>query len=91
MGPPQIEVPRLGVLLSITLLWLDSWMNEEELKVLRKSIHDMNNGVGVILATAELLQMEALTGRGPERTRLIEANALKLRDLLRDLGDHYLG
>jgi hypothetical protein len=66
-------------------------MNEEELKILRKSIHDMNNGVGVILATAELLQFEELTGRAPERTKVIEANALKLRDLLRDLGDHYFG
>jgi hypothetical protein len=64
-------------------------MNEEELKILRKSIHDINNRVGVILATAELLQLEQLTGRAPERARLIEAKALELRDLLRELGDHY--
>ena len=66
-------------------------MNEEELKALRKLIHDLNNRVGVILATAELLQFEQLTGRAPERTRLIEAKALELRDLLRELADRYAG
>ena len=64
-------------------------MNEEELKILRKSIHDLNNHVGVILATAELLQLEQLAARALERSKLIEGKALEVRDLLRNLSDHY--
>jgi hypothetical protein len=64
-------------------------MNEEELKILRKSIHDLNNRVGVILATAELLQLEQLAGRALERSKLIEGKALEVRDILRSLSEQY--
>jgi hypothetical protein len=65
-------------------------MTEEELKVLRKSIHDLNNRVGVILATAELLQMEQLAGKALERSKLIEGKALEVREILRGLSEEYL-
>jgi hypothetical protein len=64
-------------------------MNEEELTILRKSIHDLNNRVGVILATAELLQLDQQAGRALERTKLIEGKALEVREILRNLSDHY--
>ena len=66
-------------------------MTEEDLKVLRKSIHDLNNRVGVILAMAEMLQMDSLEGRAAERTKLIEVKALEVRELLQNLGDRYFG
>jgi hypothetical protein len=64
-------------------------MSEEELKVLRKSIHDLNNRVGVILATAELMQIDHSGERTIERSKLIEGKALEAREILRDLSDHY--
>ena len=64
-------------------------MTEDELKLLRKSIHDLNNRIGVILATAELLQLEQLEGRTLERSKLIEGKALEVRDILRNLSEQY--
>ena len=64
-------------------------MNEEEFKEVRKLIHDLNNRVGVILATAELLQLERLENRAMERSKLIEVKALEVRELLRNLGERY--
>jgi hypothetical protein len=62
---------------------------QEELKPLRKSLHELNNRVGVILATAELLQLEQLGERARERSRVIEQKALEVRDILRSISDHY--
>jgi hypothetical protein len=62
---------------------------QEELKPLRKSLHDLNNRVGVILATAELLQLEQLGERARERSRVIEQKALEVREILRSISDHY--
>ena len=62
---------------------------DERLKPLRKSLHDLNNGVGVILATAELLQLEQLSPKAMERSRVIEQKALEVREILRGIGEQY--
>jgi len=60
-------------------------MDEEKVK---KYLHDLNNRVGMILANAELMQLEQLSPKARERTKLIEEKSLELRQLIRDLGDH---
>ncbi len=60
-------------------------MDEEKVK---KYLHDLNNRVGMILANAELMQMEQLSAKARERTKLIEEKSLELRQLIRDIGDH---
>ena len=64
--------------------------DEIDLKPLRQWIHDLNNRVGVILTTSELLQLEQLSPKATDRTRTIESKALEVRDLLRNMADHYL-
>lgn len=61
----------------------------DEAKV-KKWIHDLNNRVGMVLANAELMQLEKLTPKALERTRLIEEKSLEIRQLIRDMGDHLL-
>jgi hypothetical protein len=51
----------------------------------RKCLHDLNNRVGMVLAHAELLQLDSLSAKALERTKVIEQQALEIRDLLRDL------
>lgn len=63
--------------------------DETDLQPLRDWIHKLNNYVGVILATSELLQMEQLSPKGADRTRTIETKALEMRDVLRNVADHY--
>jgi hypothetical protein len=66
-------------------------MNEEELVLLRKFIHDLNNRVGTILATAEILQMDSsLSPKASERSTLIETKALEIREIIRHLTEHYV-
>ncbi len=55
---------------------------------MRKCLHDLNNRVGMILANAELMQLEQLTPKALERTKLIEEKSLELREIIRDIGDH---
>jgi hypothetical protein len=57
----------------------------------RKWVHDLNNRVGIVLANAELLQMEKLSPKALERSKVIELKALEIRQLIRDLTDHLLG
>ena len=61
----------------------------DEAKV-TKWIHELNNRVGMILANAELMQLEQLTPKAAERSRLIEAKSLELREIIRELGEHFL-
>jgi len=66
-------------------------MNDSiDMQPLRKWIHDLNNRVGVILATSELLQLEQLSPKAMTRTRTIEQNSLEVRDILRNVADLYL-
>lgn len=58
---------------------------------LRKWLHDLNNRVGMVLANAELMQLEKLSPKALERTKLIEEKTLEIRQLIRDIGDHILG
>ncbi len=62
----------------------------EEEKV-RKTLHDLNNRVGMVLANAELMQFEKLSPKALERTKLIEEKTLEIRELIRDLADQLLG
>ena len=57
----------------------------------KKWIHDLNNRVGTVLANAELMQLEKLTPKALERTRLIEEKTLEVRQMIRDLAEHLLG
>lgn len=63
-------------------------MDEDKL---RKWLHDLNNRVGMVLANAELMQLEKLSPKALERTKLIEEKTLEIRQLVRDIGDHLLG
>jgi hypothetical protein len=62
----------------------------DEAKI-RKWIHELNNCVATVLANAELMQLEKLTPKALERTRLIEEKALEIRQLVRNVTDHLLG
>ena len=57
---------------------------------LRKWLHQVNNHVAVILATAELLQLDQLPPGVAERCRTIESKAIDVRDILRSISDRYL-
>ena len=59
----------------------------DEAKV-RKWLHDLNNRVGMILANAELMQLEQVSPKALERTKLIEDKCLEIRQIIRDLGEH---
>jgi len=65
-------------------------VTEEEIVQVRKLLHTVNNKVGAILATAEMMQMDQLTPKATDRARVIESNALELRDLVRQIGERYL-
>jgi hypothetical protein len=58
---------------------------------MRKWLHDVNNRVGMILANAELLQIEQLPPKSLDRAKTIEAKSLELRDIIRDIGEHISG
>ena len=53
----------------------------------RKLLHDLNNRVGMVLANAELMQLEKLSPKALERTKLIEEKTLEIRQLIRELGE----
>src|SRR5262245_19156867 len=56
----------------------------------RKWVHDLNNRVGMVLANAELMQLEKLPPKAFERTKLIEEKTLEIRQLIREMTDHLL-
>jgi hypothetical protein len=58
---------------------------------IRKWLHDLNNRVGMILANAELMQLDHLSPRSLERSRLIEEKSLELRQIVRDIAEHLFG
>jgi len=60
-------------------------MNEDRV---RKWLHDLNNRVGMVLANAELMQLEKLSPKALERTKLIEQKTLEIRQMIREIGDH---
>jgi hypothetical protein len=57
---------------------------------LKKSLHDLNNRVAVILNSAELLQLEQLSPQAAERRQSIEDKALEVREILREISNRYL-
>lgn len=62
-----------------------------DVEKVRKTFHDLNNRVGMVLANAELIQLEKLTPKAMERSKLIEEKTLEIRQLIRDLADEVLG
>jgi hypothetical protein len=54
----------------------------------RRWLHDLNNRVGMILANAELMQLEQISPKARERTKMIEEKSLELRQIIREIGDH---
>jgi len=65
-------------------------MDEQERLLIRKWIHDLNNRVGTILATAELMQLDPqISPKTKDRSHLIENKALEARDILRQLGEKF--
>jgi hypothetical protein len=54
----------------------------------RNWLHDLNNRVGMVLANAELMQLEKLSPKALERTKLIEQKTLEIRQYIRDIADH---
>lgn len=67
----------------------DDQMQAPQLAALRKWIHDLNNHVGVILLTAELLQLDQLPPKASERGKAIEDSALEARGILQAMSAHY--
>jgi hypothetical protein len=57
---------------------------------LRKWLHDLNNRIAMILANAELLQLEQLPPKAMERSRMIEQKSLEAREIVREIGEHYI-
>ena len=57
----------------------------------RKWLHDLNNRIGAVLAQAELLQLENLSAKARERSKLIEEKTIEIRQMIRDVGDHLFG
>jgi len=64
--------------------------DESNLQELRQWVHDLNNRVGVILALSELLQLEQLSPKAAERTRIIEEKTLEVRELLKKISLRYI-
>jgi len=64
--------------------------DESDLQELRQWVHDLNNRVGVILALSELLQLEQLSPKAAERTRIIEEKTLEVRELLKKISLRYI-
>ena len=54
----------------------------------RDWIHDLNNRVAMVLASAELMQLEKLSPKALERTKLIKEKTLEIRQLLRAMSGH---
>jgi hypothetical protein len=44
----------------------------------------------MVLANAELMQLEKLSPKALERSKLIEEKCLEMRQLVRDIGEHLL-
>ncbi len=58
----------------------------------RKWVHDLNNRVSVVLANAELMQLDPLlSAKSRERTKTIEEKTLEIRQMIRELTVHLLG
>jgi len=57
----------------------------------RKWLHDLNNRIVTVLAQAELLQLENLSAKARERSKLIEEKTIEIRQMIRDVGDHLFG
>jgi hypothetical protein len=62
-------------------------MDEEKVK---KWLHDLNNRISMVMANAELMQLEKLSPKALERSKLIEEKSLEMRQLVRDIGEHLL-
>ena len=60
-----------------------------DLEYLRTAIHDLNNVVGVMLATSELLQLDLTDEKAKRRSNMIEQKALDAREILVGMSRRY--
>ena len=67
----------------------DNAPSTEELEYLKQAIHDLNNKIGVILTSSELLQLDAAEGKAKSRYELIEQKALDAREILSQMARRY--
>ena len=61
----------------------------QDLAALKKWLHDLNNRMGAILATAELMQMDPLSPQAEKRRQTIEDKALEASEIVREISNHY--
>jgi hypothetical protein len=66
-----------------------AFASSQDLNALKKFLHDANNRLGVILAAAELLQLEPLPPTVAARRQTIEDQTLEVREILRAISDRY--
>jgi hypothetical protein len=71
----------LGIVLNCRLM--------DEAKV-KRWVHELNNRLGMVLASAELMQLESLSPKALERAKVIEQKTLEVRQIVRDLAEHLL-
>ncbi len=67
----------------------DNAPSTDELEYLKTAIHDLNNRVGVILTSSELLLMDAPEGKTRDRYGVIEQKALEAREILRGMSKRF--
>lgn len=63
--------------------------SSQDLDALKKWLHEISNHVGVILTTAELLQLEKLSSQAGTRRQTIEDKALEVREILLAISARY--
>ena len=76
--PPPLTC---GLVLLFFAMTEDQKPSAAELEYLRTTIHELNNCVGVILTTSELLGLDAAEGKVKSRCELIEKKALEASSL----------
>lgn len=64
-------------------------VSSQDLDALKKWLHEISNHVGVILTTAELLQLENLSPQAGTRRQTIEDKAVEVREILRAISVRY--
>ena len=64
-------------------------VSSQDLDALKKWLHEISNHVGVILTTAELLELEDLSQGAGTRRQTIEDKAVEVREILRAISARY--
>jgi hypothetical protein len=65
--------------------------SDDNLEFLKTAIHDLNNHLGIVMATAELLRMGPAEGRSQSRLAMIESKAQEASTILKEISRRYFG